>query len=337
MDILITGATGFIGSAVCRRLASENNVVGIYHHKKPVKPANMVWEKADLTNNRLIAAICEKYSPEVVIHCAGVSHRKIGMLNDSSYMRVNSGATANLAKAASKSNPGVHFIFLSSVSVYGEDSQITQRTPIKINNNNEVDIKIDYKPSSDYARSKRDAEKRLIALTGDGILRGLIILRLAPVYDRKWTFNLDRRVLAPLNMAYIRFGSGRQTISILARPNLVDFIEFLIRRLHRFPEIDIFNVCDIEAYEFNKVIQILRNSSIRPRRPVIPVSLSLMWFATRIAGGLFPDKRRWLHACYNKLASSQVFNNEKMLMTGFKPCHSLKTIFDPRITQFYAD
>lgn len=373
MDILITGATGFIGSALCRRLASENNVVGIYHSKKPIKPANIVWEEADLTNGSLIAAICEKYSPDVVIHCAGIAHRKIGALDASHYMRVNSEATENLAKAASKSNPGVCFIFLSSISVYGEDPQIAQRKQIKTNNNNGVDENIDHKPSSDYACSKLDAERRLIALADDGILCSLIILRLAPVYDRKWTLNLDRRVLAPLHVAYIRFGSGLQKISALARPNLVDFVEFLIRRLPRFleididrypkiahidaaennmqksqgrqnglwgehnPEIHIFNVCDIEAYEFNKVIQILQDSGIRPTRPVIPVSLSLVWLATRIAGSFFPDKRRWLHACYNKLASSLVFNNEKMLKTGFKPCHSLETIFEPRITQIHAD
>jgi nucleoside-diphosphate-sugar epimerase len=39
-------------------------------------------------------------------------------------MRVNSEATENLARAASQVNPDVRFIFLSSVSVYGEGPQI---------------------------------------------------------------------------------------------------------------------------------------------------------------------------------------------------------------------
>ena len=375
MDILITGATGFIGIALCRRLASDHNVVGIYHRKEPVKPVNpvnIVWEGADMTNGSSITAICEKYSPDVVIHCAGVSHRKIGSLGASSYMRVNSKATEDLAKAASKSNPGVCFIFLSSISVYGEDPQMTERKPKKTNNNG-VDENIHYKSLNNYAYSKLDAERRLIALAGEGILRSLIILRLAPVYDRKWSLNLDRRVLAPLNVAYIRFGSGLQKLSALARPNLIDFVEFLIRRLHRLLEIDIdrcptiahidadennikkswarqnnlcrqrnseiyiFNVCDIEAYEFNKVIQIFQNSRIRPTRPVIPVPLPLVWLATRIAGTLFPHKRGWLHSCYDKLASNLVFDNEKMLTTGFRPCHSLETIFGSQITQMHAD
>jgi hypothetical protein len=59
------------------------------------------------------------------------------------------------------------------------------------------------------------------------------------------------------------------------------------------------------------------------------VSLPVVWFATRIAGSLLPDKRKWIHSCYEKLASSLVFDNEKMLRTGFRPMHSLKTIFPP--------
>jgi len=52
-------------------------------------------------------------------------------VKSSTYMRVNSEATENLAKAAGKGNPDVQFIFFSSVSVYGEGPQITQITQNK--------------------------------------------------------------------------------------------------------------------------------------------------------------------------------------------------------------
>ena len=61
--------------------------------------------------------------------------------------------------------------------------------------------------------------------------------------------------------------------------------------------------------------------------------LDFICLASRIAGGLFSDKRKWFHSCYEKLASSLVFDNEKMLKRGFKPRHSLETIFPPQITQ----
>ncbi|MEW6328019.1 MAG: NAD-dependent epimerase/dehydratase family protein [Thermodesulfobacteriota bacterium] len=388
-NILITGATGFIGSALCSRLASDNKVIGIHHKKKPINPLNIIWEQADLTDVNAVAVICKKHSPDIVIHCAGIAHQKIGLVDSASYARVNSEATENLARAAAQVNPDVRFIFLSSVSVYGEGAQINpQITQItqsekdalrkgaclpfrhrqakaqKREDCNGIGEDGECQPSSDYARSKLDAERRLMALADEGILNDLIILRLAPVYDREWSFNLDRRILAPLHMAYIRFGSGRQKMSALARPNLVDFIEFLIHRLHRFPQIkstnyadsrrlnpqacanennlcnrrnlriNIFNVCDTEPYEFNTIIQVFKNSGAHPNRPVIPVPLPVVWLATRIAGGLLPSKRKWWHSCYDKLASGLVFDNEKMLQTGFRPRHSLETIFQ---SADYAD
>ncbi|MBA7703427.1 hypothetical protein ES703_112213 [subsurface metagenome] len=316
----------------------------------------------------------------VAINCAGIAHQKIGVIDSVTYMRVNSEATKNLAKTAAKSNPDVRFVFLSSVSVYGEGPQITpvpssgatgqaQITQIsqnkkmphakaqKRNNSSNEGISEDGEcwPSSDYAVSKLDAERRLIALSDKGTLNSLVILRLAPVYDFDWSLNLDRRVFAPGKVAYLRFGSGSQRMSALARPNLVEFIDFLIHtpeeyaslsqvnstgrglrpgeivsefhRAGRLTQIRIFNVCDAESYEFNKIIRVFKKSSIRPKRLVISVPLPCVWLATRIAGALFPNKRNWLHSGYNKLTSSLVFNNDKMLGTGFNPRHSLEIVF----------
>jgi nucleoside-diphosphate-sugar epimerase len=320
----------------------------------------------------------------VVIHCGGIAHQKIGAADSATYMRVNSEATENLADAAAKSNPDVRFIFLSSVSVYGENSQISQISQnkkdvsrkgakaqrggeypqitqisqikrTKTNNDDGIGEDGECWPSSDYAVSKLDAERRLIALYDKGVINSLVILRLAPVYDREWSLNLDRRVLAPMKIAYIRFGSGSQRMSALARPNLVKFIVHILqsadyadfRRLKDGIGLDscfrgndrkeggndkrrnsqIFNVCDAGSYDFNRIIRVFKKSGIQPNRPVISVPLSAVWFATRIAGVFFPSKRSWLHSGYNKLSSSLVFDNAKMMGTGFRPVHSLETIF----------
>ena len=358
MNILITGATGFIGNALSHRLASESRVIGIYHNKKPENPANIIWEQGDLTVLNSVTAICKKYSPDLVVHCAGIAQQKIGAVDSATYMRVNSEVTESLAKAAAKCNPDVQFIFLSSVSVYGEgpkiNPQITQITQNrkdasrkgakaqkrKNNSNDGVKENSDCQPSNDYAVSKLDAERRLIALFDKGIIHNLVILRLAPVYDRGWSFNLDRRVLAPMKAAYIRFGSGSQKMSALARPNLIDFIEFLIKtklatdthkhtgdKKEKKIAFKIFNVCDAEPYEFNTIIGVFKRSGIRPNRPVISIPLSAVWLATRIAGVFFSNKREWIHSCYDKLAYDLVFDNGKMIGIKFKPINTLENIF----------
>ena len=338
MNILITGAAGFIGSALCIQLSTDNKIVGVDITKRPDKSADIAWEQADMTNEDSAVAICEKYCPDVVIHCAGIAHQKIGAVDSAAYMRVNSEATEKLARAAGECNSDVCFIFLSSVSVYGEGNKGNGRTETG-----------ECRPSSDYAVSKLDAEKRLCALCDDGKLHHLVILRLAPVYDREWSLNLDRRVFAPGKLAYLRFGSGLQRMSALARPNLVELIDFLSRRLMQINADGnniknnrtrqnnlcnqrnlLINVCDAESYEFNRIIRVFKKSGIHPNRPVISVPLSAVWLATRVAGFFFSGKREWIHSCYDKLASDLVFDNGRMLETGFRAGCSLETIFDPK-------
>ncbi|MFH2145248.1 MAG: NAD-dependent epimerase/dehydratase family protein [Candidatus Omnitrophota bacterium] len=57
----------------------------------------------------------------MVIHCAGIAHQKLGVVDLAAYMRVSSEAAENLARMAAEVNPRMRFIFLSSVSVYEEE------------------------------------------------------------------------------------------------------------------------------------------------------------------------------------------------------------------------
>ena len=47
-NIIITGSNGFIGSVLCGRLASDNNVIGVDKVSTP-SPENFVSEQTDLT------------------------------------------------------------------------------------------------------------------------------------------------------------------------------------------------------------------------------------------------------------------------------------------------
>jgi len=364
--VLVSGAAGFIGTDLCNRLASGNEVIGIDITGPADEALNIAWEQADLTDRNSVTGICKKYSPDVVVHCAGIAHQKIGAVGLDTYIRVNSEATENLAKAAAKFNPDVRFIFLSSVSVYGEGRREDGEGRTEDG---------DCRPSSDYAVSKLDAERRLIALSDEGKLHDLVILRLAPVYDLEWSLNLDRRVFAPGKLAYLKFGSGSQRMSALARPNLVEFIVHILQsadyltqrrkdaKVKNSTEITQrrkgakrgristdyvdknnlcnqrnlrINVCDTDPYEFNTIIKVFKKSGIRPNRPVISVPLSVVWFAMRIAGIFFSNKKEWIHSCYDKLASDLVFENGMMMGTGFRPRCSLETIFDLQQTHAKA-
>ena len=90
---------------LCIQLLTDNKIISVDITKEPDKSANIVWEQADPPDGDSAVAICEKYSPDVVIHCAGIAHQKIGAVDSATYTRVNSEVTENLANAGAKTNP----------------------------------------------------------------------------------------------------------------------------------------------------------------------------------------------------------------------------------------
>jgi dTDP-4-dehydrorhamnose reductase len=89
MNTLITSATGFIRTAMCIRLSSENKVVGVDIADESFDNKKIDWGQVDLTDLNSVTAICKKYSPDVVIHCAGIAHQEIGAVDSATYTRVN--------------------------------------------------------------------------------------------------------------------------------------------------------------------------------------------------------------------------------------------------------
>lgn len=318
--ILITGSAGFIGQKLCAVFTDSCHIIAFNRAVASNLEEYFGSIKGNLTDTVLLESTCKKYRPDIVIHCAGIAHQKIGRIDAEEYFRVNSLATENLARAAAAANSDVKFIFLSSISVYGEGKS---QYPVSED--------VTYNPSSDYAKSKVDAEKRLVRMYDSGELKKLDILRLAPVYDDGWALNLEKRVFATKKLVYMKFGSGEQEMSAVSRRNLVDFIEYRLG-LEADGKIEengcnIFNVCDEKPYKFEQIIRVFKQSEYYPGRLVLRAPLGLVWIATRLAGLILRNKRLWLHSCYDKLAYSLVFDNKKMLGTGFKPKHNLESVF----------
>lgn len=310
--IMITGAAGIIGSVLCERLRYNADVIGLYHTTPPPDMQGVIWERADCADSRLIQELCGRYAPDTVIHCAAVVHRKAGSIAPAAYERINVAATEGLARAAVAKNPSVHFVFLSSVAVYGDEDLALPLTEEHLCH-----------PVDDYALSKRRAEVILERMAGGEEIAHVSILRLASVYDRGISFLLDRRVRWP--GVFIRYGRGTQRISALARPNLVDFVAWVLRVC---PEgYTVMNVCDQRPYSFDEIIRVFREGGDRAH-PVIPVPLGVVRVAARVGGMIFRNRAGHLHSCANKASLDMVFSNERMLATGFRPAHTLETVFN---------
>lgn len=315
--ILITGASGFIGQAICKTLSLKYKIIAF---GKPVFSEGQntcIFVEARIEDENAVQHVCNTYLPDVVIHCAGIAHQKLGDKKGADvYENINSIATEKLANAAISANPNVYFIFLSSISVYGENqSKKAVRETDKCC------------PTSDYAKSKLSAEKRLEKLCDANLLTRLDVLRLAPVYDAEWSINLEKRVFAPKKLFYLRFGSGEQKLSALARKNLVDLIDFRLTHGTKKPFYNILNVCDEHPYSFNEIITTFQKIKYQPKRKVIYIPLCLVELPIGLIALLFKNKSVWIHSFYRKLANDLVFDNKRMLDMDFKPKQNIKSVF----------
>lgn len=89
---------------------------------------------------------------DVVIHTAGLVHKKEIYTTLATYMKVNRDLTVEIAKKSKES--GVkHFIFLSSMAVYGVESTLNYKTIITKDT--------PCKPNTSYGKSKLAAENAL--------------------------------------------------------------------------------------------------------------------------------------------------------------------------------
>ncbi|MCJ7697020.1 MAG: NAD(P)-dependent oxidoreductase [Thermoplasmata archaeon] len=111
MKCLVTGAAGFIGSSLVRRLVSEgHDVRGVIHHTQPTYFNNRVeYISGDITNPEFLKPVMDQV--DVVFHCAAFV-KDYGP--KSVFNQINVEGTKNLI-AASEASSVKKFIFLSHI------------------------------------------------------------------------------------------------------------------------------------------------------------------------------------------------------------------------------
>ena len=137
--ILITGATGFIGTNLIPELIKNHKIVGISKNK--IKSSkNFISSNVDITNKNL--KIKNKYTD--IIHMAAHSDVTYCNLNPTKCYELNVKSTQKMLEIARKNDS--NFIFLSSSHVYGNPI----KQPI-------VEDSV-CNPSTHYASSKKMSE-----------------------------------------------------------------------------------------------------------------------------------------------------------------------------------
>lgn len=138
MKILVTGAAGFIGRAVCERLLGcpDTTVVGVDnlndYYSVDLKHARLatlegrhgfVFHKLDVADSNGVNALMQAQRPDYVIHLAAQAGVRYSLINPYAYTQSNLVGTANILEAC-RQNPVKHLVFASTSSVYGNNTKI---------------------------------------------------------------------------------------------------------------------------------------------------------------------------------------------------------------------
>ncbi len=154
MRIVVTGATGNVGTAVVARLAGQHELVGVVR-RPPTDPtgplADVTWVAADLASDDSAPALAEAFAgADAVVHLAWLfqpSHR-LGLLEETGV----GGTRRVLAAVQAAGVP--HLVHMSSVGAY---SPRTDEEPVT------EDYPTDGVPGSPYSQHKSAAERLLDA------------------------------------------------------------------------------------------------------------------------------------------------------------------------------
>lgn len=151
--LLLTGATGFIGSYLLPRLTADYQVTALVSPadigQRPLpKAAQIIY--GDLTEFDKIKSLTQKLQPQIIIHIGAITPVRFSFEHPEIYQEVNYLATINLTEAARTVSQFEKFIFASTMETYGW--QAVQKP---------FDEHCPLNPDSPYAASKVAAEKYL--------------------------------------------------------------------------------------------------------------------------------------------------------------------------------
>ena len=237
--ILVTGAAGFIGANLVKRLYQDCkgiHVIGIdnmndYYDVK-IKESRLaeleknetfVFVKGSIADKGLITELFEKYKPAVVVNLAAQAGVRYSITNPDVYVESNFIGFYNIVEAC-RHFPVDHLVYASSSSVYGSNKKVPYSTDDKVDN-----------PISLYAATKKSNEliahaySKLYNIPSTG-LRFFTVYGPAGRPDMAY-FGFTDKLRAGKTIQIFNYGNCKRDFTYID-----DIVEGVIRVMQQAPE-----------------------------------------------------------------------------------------------------
>lgn len=243
--VLITGAAGFIGGNLSKRLLADYpdiRLIGIdnmndYYDvrikeerlKNLMSYPNFVFIKGSIADKDLINRTFEEYGPDVVVNLAAQAGVRYSIVNPDAYIESNLIGFYNILEACRHSYDGDrqgvrHLVYASSSSVYGSNKKIPYSTDDKVDN-----------PVSLYAATKKSNElmahaySKLYNIPSTG-LRFFTVYGPAGRPDMAY-FGFTDKLRAGKKIQIFNYGNCRRDFTYID-----DIVEGVVRVMRHAPE-----------------------------------------------------------------------------------------------------
>ena len=241
--ILVTGAAGFIGSNLVKRLFKDLDnatIVGIDNMNDYYDVSLKEWRlkeidslvpegikyvfiKGDIASKETVDSLFSQYKPQVVVNLAAQAGVRYSITNPDAYIQSNLIGFYNILEAC-RQNPVEHLVYASSSSVYGGNKKVPFSTDDRVDN-----------PVSLYAATKKSNElmahcySKLYNIPSTG-LRFFTVYGPAGRPDMAY-FGFTNKLLKGETIQIFNYGNCRRDFTYVD-----DIVEGIVRVMQGAPE-----------------------------------------------------------------------------------------------------
>jgi UDP-glucose 4-epimerase len=232
--IIVTGANGFIGTNLVKKLLSNkklsivlisntnNSNEEFFRDKQAKENLPLSFYTADIRDRKTLSKIFARERADTCVHLAAKISVADSIKNPKETIDINVNGTINLLEACYASQVK-NFIFASSAAVYGDISQLPIREDVTL------------APLSPYGSSKMLAEQKILEYQKSGKIPKAIMLRIFNVYGQRQHDETDviSKFAARLSngLPPVIYGDGLQTRDFIHVDDVADSISLSIKSI----------------------------------------------------------------------------------------------------------